>query len=242
MKSLISHVGIRCVHPIAIALLVLITSTASADILFEEHFDDPSFSQWYIHGDGVSLFDGAARIECTYWWNDGLESQEAFVTPTGRDVVQVEGWFQMDASNPRSASIVWLQDGWDNPYNGYAIEFAKDQDFPGDNRVFFHYVLDDVVLTYESVDLFVPGEWLGWRFCLRSTGCEIWTNHGSGWTQVYDEPEGAFDLLAVNLHGSGDTYGGGGPNVSYWDDILVHTESWCPVSQSTWTFIKASYR
>ncbi|MFH1688902.1 MAG: hypothetical protein ABIE42_01530 [Candidatus Eisenbacteria bacterium] len=242
MTSLAYRVSARPLVLATCLALMLAVGVGHAVVVFEEHFDDPSFAQWVIHGDGVLNPGGVAEIVCTYWWYDGLETVERFNRAAARDAMVVEGWFKMDAANPRCASIVWLQDGWGHPYNCYAVEFAKDQDAPGDNRVFFAYDLDDQVVTYEAIGVFQPGEWIGWRFCLMAPGCEVWLNYGSGWIREFTETAGTFAPVAINLHGSGDTSGGGGPNTSYWDNILVHTEISCPVLESSWSSIKALYR
>lgn len=147
----------------------------------------------------------------------------------------------MSPVNPRSASIVWLQDGWGHPYNSYTIEFAKDQDAPGDNAVFFGVNIDDSVVEYERIGDFAPGEWIGWRFCVLSSGCEVYLDVGAGFVLTHTTTTGDF-AVRVNLHGSGDTLTTGCDNYSFWDDIRVELEQVTQAEEGTWGSVKSLYR
>jgi hypothetical protein len=166
--------------------------------------------RWIAHGDGVSVVAGSLRVESGYWWEDGVECVEHFNRPTDvRTRLAFTGRFKMAADSPRSAAIVHIQDHWGSGnYNAYTVEFAKDQDFDGDNRVFFGALVDGSTEEYLSVGEFTPGEWHTWKVSVCDTGCYLYLDGA----YVHDSGVGSF-ALGVNLHGSGQT--------SYWDDIGV---------------------
>jgi len=230
--------------PVVVVLLALLGSANGyADDLFSDDFSTPGVdpAKWAVMGDGVSNPGGKLQVVCTYWWNDGVQSIPTFERPDPGDQLVVEGRFMMPADNPRCASIVWLQLQWGHPYNGHALEFAKDQNEPGVNLIFYSTQEDDLLLEYEEVGVFEEGEWVGWRFVLYDIGCELYVDTGVGWEFLYGGVQGA-SPIAINLHGSGDTSGGGGPNTSFWDDIRVYLQASTPVEASTWSGIKALFR
>ncbi len=232
------------IFAVALVFAVLLgPSVCHADDLFADDFTAPGIDteKWTVVGDGVSNPGGQLQVVCTYWWNDGVQSVPVFERPDLGDQLVVEGRFMMSADNPRCASIVWLQANWGHPYNGHALEFAKDQNEPGVKLIFYSTQGDDVLIEYEEVGVFEEGEWVGWRFVLHSVGCEAFIDVGAGWEFLYGGVQGAFPV-AINLHGSGDTSGGGGPNTSFWDDIRVYLRETTPIEASSWSELKALFR
>jgi len=226
---------------VLVAVLVLTPAVSHAETLLWDDFGDPGFDpEWTVHGDGVTNAGGEAMIVCDYHWSDGLESNQLFNRPPAGVFLLVQGTFRMDEQSPRSAGAVQLADPWDDPWDSYRIQFAKDYQSAGDNVVFFKSWIAGVEQE-TLIGVFEPGVSIEWMFCLDVVGCEVWLDPGTGWELVHTEPLGDFDCR-VNLHGSGDTGGGGGPNTSYWDNILVHTETACPVAPTSWSHIKAMFR
>jgi hypothetical protein len=154
--------------------------------------------------------------------------------------VLVQGSFMMDAQNPRSSAAVQLTDTWGDPSDSYRLQFIKDYLYGGHNVVYFKSLVAGNEIETE-IGAFELGVWLEWMLCLDTVGCEVWLDQGSGWVKVLDVVPGDFDFR-INIHGSGDVPGTGDPNTSYWDNILVHTETACPVSASSWSLIKAMFR
>jgi len=230
---------------IAIPVFILaLGSSGSAQVLFEDDCTTPGVNpaNWFVHGTGVVNPGGFLVLSCSYWWDDGVESSGvAFDRPGAGQCLTVEGWFMMSPVNPRSASIAWLQDGWGHPYNGYSVEFAKDQDAPGDNAVFFGVQIDDSPVEYLRIGDFTPGEWIGWRVCVLPVGCQVYLDTGDGFALEHATAEGDFPIR-VNLHGSGDTLTTGCDNYSFWDNITVALEPLTATESSTWGRVKSVYR
>ena len=179
--------------PVVVVLLALLGSANGyADDLFSDDFSTPGVdpAKWAVMGDGVSNPGGKLQVVCTYWWNDGVQSIPTFERPDPGDQLVVEGRFMMPADNPRCASIVWLQLQWGHPYNGHALEFAKDQNEPGVNLIFYSTQEDDLLLEYEEVGVFEEGEWVGWRFVLYDIGCELYVDTGEAGSSSMAECRG----------------------------------------------------
>jgi hypothetical protein len=232
----------RVLGAMAVLLVLFASGLCLADDLFADDFTAPGVDsgKWTVVGDGVSNPGGQLEVVCTYWWNDGVQSIPVFERPEPGDQLVIEGRFMMSADNPRCASIVWLQANWGHPYNGHALEFAKDQDEPGVHLIFYSTQEDDLIVEYEEVGVFEEGEWVAWRFVLYDVGCEALIDTGAGWEFLYGGVQGAFPV-AINLQGSGNT-SGGGSNTSFWDDIRVYPRASTLVEPSTWGAVKALFR
>jgi hypothetical protein len=191
---------------------------------FYEVFNGDSVNpeRWVVHGDSVSVADGMLRIVSSRPWETGVESVKHFFRPRGDGVLGVCGEMFSPADSLRAISIAHIQDHWrsDDP-DCYFFEFVRNDEFPGDNRVYFGARIDGVLVEYVTLGSFGSGQSVFWSLWVyedysvaglvagrtrehEQRGASTSENHH--WvgprTRTYTTYAKVYDL-GLSLHGSG---------------------------------------